>query len=395
VSLRVLKRAPALVIGAALAAISCGGTSEGKQFAYPSKEELRGKASGSAVRMRWTADLVPAAGGLYRPVERAAPAVDALHERVYVGTTQRFLYAFRGDGRREYRYTAESAIEAEPTIDPVHEELYLATSRGIVHALSSADGSVRWKAELGQAISKAGVLSEDALYLVTDEDSVIALSRVDGSVLWRYKREPRAGLQVAGHAGLLFAEHRLITGFTDGSIVALAANDGRVLWSVDTTLDFADPAQAEKGFVDVDTTPVQIDDLVYVASFLGGFYAIEAAHGAVRMRNPELTNITSIAAGDDALILGSAKFGVLCLDVPSLAPRWRRNVTRGAPASVSIANGNVYVTESRGALLAMRLRDGLESGRLQTLYGFTSTPNLEGRRGFILGNAGTLYAFEL
>ncbi len=384
-----------LLPGLALA-LGCGGAHGTAQFAMPTpRADWRERAAGSSVVMRWTRDLGPAFGGLYRPVERSAPALDTQNGRVYVGTTERFVYAFNVEGRQLYRYLADAAVEAEPTVDPVRGELYVASTSGKVHALRAADGSVRWNIELGSAVSRAGVLSEDALYLVTDEDSVIALSRVDGSTLWRYKRDPRAGLQVAGHAGLLLANQRLVTGFTDGSVVALSPSDGHVLWSVDTTLDFADPVQAEKGFVDVDTTPVQAGDLIYAASFLGGFYAIEAAHGAVRMRNPELTGVTSIAASEDALVLGSAKQGVVCLELPSLAPRWTAKVRRGVPNNVAIVNGTVYATETRGALLAFKLADGSETGRLQTEYGFTSSPSLYDGRGFIFGNSGILYAFTI
>lgn len=389
-----MSRARALSLVLSLvAAVGCGGA-PGGEVAFPARNREDDRAAGPAIRMSWARDLTPRVGGLYRPVERSAPAIDATSARIYVGTTERYTYAFSAAGERLYRYATESGVEAEPTVDAKHDELYVGTSRGVVHALRASDGSVRWKAELHAAISRAAVLSDDAVYVVTDEDSVFALSRADGSMLWRHKREPRAGLQIAGHAGLRLAGQRLLTGFTDGTVAALSASDGRVRWSVDTTLDFADPAAAEKGFVDVDTTPVEVDGVVYAASFLGGFYAIDAADGAVRAHDAELTQITSLAATDDALIVGSAKHGVVCLELPSLAPRWVYSVRRGAPGTVTATRGTVYVTETRGALLALRLRDGTESGRLQTEHGFTTTPSLHEGRGFILGNAGTLYAFE-
>jgi outer membrane protein assembly factor BamB len=339
-------------------------------------------------------ELAPSFGGLYVPVERAAPALDPEHGRIYVGTTQRVLWALRTDGKPAYHYLAEAGIEAEPTLDAARDELYVGTTRGVIHALHAHDGTLRWKVETGASFSKPGVLSADALYVVTDDDTVLALARTDGSVLWRYKRERRAGLQVAGHAGLLFANNRIITGFTDGSVAALSPGDGRVLWQIDTTLDFADPAQTEKGFVDVDTTPVQIGNVVYFASFLGGLYGVDASHGTVQSRNPELNAITGLAADDDALIVASAKLGVLCLDAPGLELRWKRTGLRGSAGSLRVLSHAVYVTETRGAFLAFALADGHEVGRLQTEHGFAASPSMLDGRGFILGNSGTLYAFD-
>ncbi|HEX7476452.1 MAG TPA: PQQ-binding-like beta-propeller repeat protein [Polyangiales bacterium] len=379
-------------IAAGLALAGCGAVGGAEDFSRLDQAQLR--AAGPGLRVRWATELAPHFGGPYVPVERAAAALDSEHGRLYVGSTQNVLWALRDNGRPLYSYQTESSIEAEPTLDPDHDQLYVTTVRGVVHALHASSGKLRWKFETNAPISRPGVLSEDALYLVTDDDNVLALSRSDGSVLWRYKREPRAGLQISGHAGLLLRHNRLFTGFTDGSIVALSPGDGHVLWLVDTTLDFADPTQTEKGLVDVDTTPVQVGDLIYAASFLGGFYAIDAAHGAVQMRNPELTGITTMTNDEDALVLGSAKSGVVCLELPSLELRWKRSGLRGAPGSVSLRSHTVYVTETRGALLALSLADGREQGRLQTEHGFAASPSLLDGRGFILGNSGTLYAFD-
>jgi outer membrane protein assembly factor BamB len=381
------------LLGAALGSVGtgCGAASHDELTRF---DVTSRKSAGPAIRVEWTRELAARFGGLYAPVERAAAAIDTHNGRIYIGSTDRALWALGLDGQRIYRYLAESGIEAEPTLDPARDELYVATARGVVHALHAHDGSVRWKAEVNASISQAGALSDDALYLVTDDDTVVALARTDGSILWRYKREPRTGIQIAGHAGVLLSNHRLVTGFSDGSIVSLSANDGRVQWLVDTTLDFADPEQTEKGFVDVDTTPVQIGDVVYAASFLGGFYGIEAVSGAVRVRNPELTGITSLAGDEDALVLASAEDGVLCLDLPSLAPRWRHEIHNGAPGALRVRNRQVFLTESRGAFLAFDLATGNEQGRLKTEHGFSATATMTDSLGFLLGNAGVLYAFR-
>jgi hypothetical protein len=54
----------------------------------------------------------------------------------------------------------------------------------------------------------------------------------------------------------------------------------------------------------------------------------------------------------------------------------------------------LFVTESRGALLALSIADGHELGRLQTEHGFATQPSVSGGQGAILGNAGIFYAFD-
>ncbi len=386
----------ALRIGAALAlsvfATSCGAARIAEEFGR--FDGTAASSAGAAMRVRWTRPLSPEWGGLYVPLERAKAALDPSHDRVFVGSSERALWAFSGTGRTLYHYRVESGIEAEPSLDVSRNELYVPTAAGVVHALEASSGKLRWKADLSGAVSQVGLLSQDALYIVTDDDGVFALARTDGSVLWRYKRDPRSGLKVGGHAGLLLANDRLITGFSDGSIVALSPGDGNVLWNVDTTLDFTDPAQVEQGFVDVDTTPVQVGETVYAASFMGGLYGINASDGVPVLRRSDWTSITSIAADERTLILASADHGVTCVELPSLTPRWQRNARPYVAGNVWVEHDVVYVTETRGALLALGLADGREQGRIQTAHGFLAAPSLSEGRGFILGNAGVLYAFD-
>jgi outer membrane protein assembly factor BamB len=382
-----------LGLGIAVAlTVGCGAARVSEDFGHI--DGTSSSTAGKALRVRWSMPLSPEWGGLYVPVERAKPALDPRNNRLFVGSSEKVLWALDAGGQPLYQYRVESGIEAEPTVDPMTNELYVPTGAGIVHALEADTGKVRWKAELSGAVSQPALLSRDALYVVTDDDGVFAIARKDGAILWRFKREPRAGLKIGGHAGLLLRDQRLITGFSDGSVAALSPGDGHSLWVVDTTLDFADPGQVEQGFVDVDTTPVQIDDTVYVASFLGGLYGLDAGDGVPHVRRSDWTAITSLAAEDRALIVASADHGVMCVEAGTLALRWVRKTKPYVASNVRVERDFVYMTESRGALLALALADGREQGRLQTEHGFLASPSLEDGRGFILGNAGILYAFD-
>ena len=177
------------------------------------------------------------------------------------------------------------------------------------------------------------------------------------------------------------------------AVAALDAGDGRVLWEVDTAGDLED-LDVTRRFVDVDTTPAVVDGIVYVASFSGGLYGLELETGTVRVHENQLKAITAITGTPDALILSSAQDGVVCLDLPGLTPRWQHAIHHGAPGRTDIQGDTIYVAESLGALLALSLADGQETGRIHTAHGVTAPPTLGGRRGFVLSNAATLYAFS-
>jgi outer membrane protein assembly factor BamB len=383
------------VVGCACAAFSssgCAATSRSRRTMDLHWVDKSGRSSGPGVLVRWVLNFAPAFTGPYVPVERAAPGVDARSGRVYAGSTRGELWALDTSGRKLYTVKAQAGIEAQPVVDEERDEVYVATVRGTLFALRGSSGSERWKTELGAPVSQPGLLSEDAIYIVTDEDAVLALSRADGSVLWRYRREPHEGFGISGHAGLNRVGNKLLTGFGDGAVVALDAGDGRLLWAADTSLDLED-LDSTRRFTDVDTTPVVVGDIVYAASFSGGLYGLELSTGTMRSHEGELRGVTAISATADALLLSSAEAGVLCIDLASMSLRWRHAVKRGAPGKTEVRGQNVYFAESLGALLAVNLNDGQEVGRLETAHGITASVSFEGRRGFVLSNAGTLFAF--
>jgi outer membrane protein assembly factor BamB len=375
------------LVACALCLTACANAAEPTTFEWV--DGTRARSVGSALRVRWIRDLALPFSGAYVPVERASAALDIERARVFLGTSRGRLWALRHDGTVIYERDAGAAVEAAPAIDSRRRELYLANVVGEVQALLADDGTVRWTADAGGPVSRVPLLTEDAVYVVTDDDRVVAFARSDGSVLWRYRRERREGFEISGHAGLVLEGSRMMTAFTDGTVAALDASDGRVLWELDTSTEFD---QKPGAFVDVDTTPAIADDAAYVASFSGGVYALDLTDGGVRWHEPRLTGVTDIAVDDDALLLASAQHGVVCLERRSHQPRWVAPPEYGAPTRLHTERGHVYVTDSLGALLALRLTDGREVGRLQTGHGIGGPASMAKGMAYVLSNAGRLFA---
>ncbi|MBN1656138.1 MAG: PQQ-binding-like beta-propeller repeat protein [Deltaproteobacteria bacterium] len=344
--------------------------------------------------VRWIFRLAPEFSDVYLPVENAAPAIDLGGGRIFTGSTNGTLWALSHEGKRIYRYSTDSPIETAPAFDPRTNQLYVGTVGAEIHALNGADGSVRWRAKTPGPIRQSPLLLKDALYVVTENDSVTAFDRSNGEVLWRYRREETRGLSIAGQAGLVHFENKLLTAFSDGAVVALDPGDGSVLWEHDTSLDVEGAGSENLRLLDVDTTPIVVDGVVYVASFSAGLYALTASGGAEVWRNSELTSVTTSACNGRFLVLSSANQGVLCLDLESRTLLWRFAVERGAPGEPTIAEQMVFVGESGGAFLALSLKNGAEIARIEFGHGFSAPASTAKGRGFVLSNSGTLLAFN-
>jgi polyvinyl alcohol dehydrogenase (cytochrome) len=89
-----------------------------------------------------------------------------------------------------------NVLAAQPIVKG--DTVYVGSWDGFLYALNKADGSVRWKKDLGRTISKrcvpdtAGITSapavtENAVYIGGGDDQFYALNPQDGEVLWKFK----------------------------------------------------------------------------------------------------------------------------------------------------------------------------------------------------------------
>ncbi len=342
--------------------------------------------------VRWTFNLVQAFAGAYLPVENAVAAFDPASGKLFVGSTSGNLWALTQEGRELYRFAVGSAVESTPALDPAADELYFGTTGGELVALKASAGTVRWKAALDGPTRQKPLLSRDTVYVVSDTDTVSAFARKDGEVLWRFRREvPERQFNIAGHAGLERVDGKLVTGFSDGSVVALDSSDGRLLWERDTSLDLE--GEQKLRFSDVDTTPVRFEKQLLVTSFSGGLYGLSVSSGAVLWREAELTGVTAMARSGRWLVLSSAEQGLVCMDLEQRRIRWRRSFERGAPGKPGIDAETVFVGESEGGFMALSLQSGKEMSRLEYGNGFSAPAAVARGRGFVVTNGGTLLAF--
>ena len=390
------RRAIHALATAAMAAAACGGpAATPHEFTWADSRLPRTVVEPPAVRLLWTKRLTDEFDQPFVPVEHASAGLDPVHDRVYVGSAQGGFFAFSSRGRPFYRYDPRSGVEAAPAVDRRYGDVFLASEDGVVHALRGRSGEVRWKESAGGPVRRAPALAADAVYVVTENDRVVALSREDGELLWSYDRETDVEYAIAGHAGLTLWEGKVLAGFTDGAVVALDAADGSVEWERPTSLDYDGEENEALRFFDVDTTPVVIDDTLYVASFSTGIYALDPNNGSVRWRLPR-RGVTALAVAGPLLIVSSAEEGVVAIDRHRREDVWRRAVDRGAPGPPHVTPlGVVLVGESRGALLALDARSGAEVGRIDAGTGFSGPIAVAGRLGFALSNGGTLMAFGL
>ena len=355
-------------------------------------------------------------GELY---ERGRPEIDAVHRRVFVGSSDHGLYALRAeDGDILWRFETLAAVQCEPLYDGAEDVVYFGSNDGALYKVAALDGALLWRHNTNAEVARRPVLRDGVIYLVNANDTLVAVDAASGKLKWHQHRTPAFGMEVAGYAGPTLGRDKVYAAFSDGTVQAYSLDDGSEQWP---TVDLAAEAEQSAGgdaprYLDVDTTPVfdrhAAGSVVYVAGYAGGVFALDAENGTRVWANDKATGVTSLVLWEQPehpprsgqgpevparrLLLGSSGLtGLWALDPSDGHTVWRRNLPEGGMTAPVPIEGALLVGTTRYGLFLFSPLDGGMIDGIQTGNGFAMTPVAYGRRAFVLSNGGTLIGLSV
>ena len=372
---------------------------------------------GSAMALGRSRDLSAESRRVGEAYERGKPAIDPAHLRVFVGSSDHGLYALRAaDLTTLWRFETGGAVQSEPLYDLREDVVYFGSNDGALYKLRAADGKMLWRFSSNAEITRPPILHDGALYVVNANDTLIAIDPKSGEMRWYRHREPAAGMEISGYSGPAASGDRIYAAFSDGVVMAYRTGDGAEAWGAPVDLA-ADAEQARGGedlrYLDVDTTPVlaRIGDTeaVFVASYEGGVYALDADSGARLWANESATGVNELtywtgptkpgAAGSQAkgaagehrvLVAASGLTGVWGLALEDGAELWRRDLPTGGVTAAEPWAGALLVGTTRYGLFLLHPLDGSVLDGLDSGGAFAATPAAFGKHAYVLSNEGVL-----
>lgn len=238
---------------------------------------------------------------------------------------------------------------------------------------------VRWKAAVGEGFSGPVVVSNQVhLFHRTGGQEVLsAFSASDGSPRWTHSLPTSYSAQFGGGDGpssTPAADHQRVFALgASGSLRAVSATDGRLLWQVDCAARFG----AAPGFFGFGSSPLLLGDrlIVQVGGPEAGVVAFAAADGRVLWK----TGVDEAGYGSPVPWVRSGRPEVLCFHRAGLSvldPEggrdlgrfpWRARMHASVnAASPIVVDGGVFVTASYGTGAAFLKRG--EGGRLEPVW---------------------------
>ncbi len=202
----------------------------------------------------------------------ASPAWD--DGRLFVVTLDGQLTALRADkGRVVWKKDIPSRTESSPYVRD--GRVYFGSEDGTVYAVRAKNGRTIWTYQASGAVKAALAFSDGKLYFGAYGGNAYAIRADNGKEVWSTST---AGLSL-GRSGNFYstpavAFGRVYMGNTDGRVYSFTTSGGETAWTKSTgSYVYSGPAAA----------PVRgRGPTVFIGSYTGRFYALDARSGAER-----------------------------------------------------------------------------------------------------------------
>jgi outer membrane protein assembly factor BamB len=200
--------------------------------------------------------------------------------------------------------------------------LFVATGYARVAALDPKNGKVIWKSGVGAPVRSGPTVSDGRVYAVTVENELVALAADDGRRLWSHNGIPEtAGL--VGSASPAVEGEVVVVGYSSGEIFALTVENGRALWS--DSLASARAVDAVSALADIRGRPVIDRGRVFAVSHSGRMAAIDLRSGD-RVWEQDIGSAHGVWVAGDYVFVLSNDNELVCLTRNDGKVRWLRQL---------------------------------------------------------------------
>ncbi|MEM9695470.1 MAG: PQQ-binding-like beta-propeller repeat protein [Myxococcota bacterium] len=404
----------ALGLGLALTGLGCDGVNTVANPEVP----LWVHHPGSALSIHGRRPLTSPSLKLGEPYEKGRPAIDVAHRRLFVGSRDHGLYSLdASDLSIRWRFETAGAVQSEPLYNLKEDAVYFGSNDGALYKLRAVDGSMQWRFASNAQVRRPPILHQGRLFFVNANDTLIALDPKTGKLLWYQHREPAAGMEISGYAGVAAIDERVYTSFSDGVVMAYRTDNGAEAWNapVDLSADAQQVRDEDLRYFDADATPVpglaEGRPVIYVASYEGGVYALDASTGEQVWSNDAAIGVSDLVLWDAparpregeppgarrhrVLLASSGLTGITGLDPDAGSELWRRDVPSGGVTRPEPWSGVLLVGTTRYGLFLMHPLDGSVIDGVYHGGSFAADPVAYGKRAFIMSNDGNLYGLSV
>lgn len=260
-------------------------------------------------------------------------------------------------------WDAETEMRLSGGVGLGNDTVILGSSNADVIALNSDTGEKRWAVKVSSEVLAVPAVAKGIVIVRTTDGTVTALNEQTGAKLWSYEHNVPA-LSIRGAGAPLIVENKVIAGYDNGKMVALDLKNGKHVW--ESTISIPKGRTEVERLVDLDVDPLEINDVVYIASYRGGVAAISASDGDAMWRNENISSHSGLSNDFRYLYLSDSKSHVWQVDQHSGGGLWQQKDLHHRRLTAPATYQNyVVVGDFEGYVHWLSSTDGRQLGRLQ------------------------------
>jgi outer membrane protein assembly factor BamB len=226
---------------------------------------------------------------------------------------------------------------------------------GDVIALDASSGAMRWSAKVPNEVIARPAVGQGVVVVRSNDGRITAFEASTGERRWFWVQELPA-LTVRGNAPVSLAPGHVFVGTDEGTLVALALADGRVLW--EQPVGIAEGRTELQRMADVDGAPVVDGGVVFASSYKNSTVAFEGPSGRP-IWAAESGGAGGVGLADDRVVVSDAAGTVWGIDKYVGTAYWQQPALARRGLSPAAVHGNhAVVGDFDGYLHWLRLSDG-------------------------------------
>ncbi|MBB5885572.1 outer membrane protein assembly factor BamB [Xanthomonas sp. LMG 8992] len=226
---------------------------------------------------------------------------------------------------------------------------------GEVIALDAATGTEKWRAKVPNEVIAAPVIAQNMVFVRSNDGRTTAFDAATGQQRW-FNAQELPSLTVRGNAPVVAGPGVLFIGNDDGTLAALAMQDGRVLW--EQTIGVPEGRTELERMADVDGAPVLDGTTLYASSFKNETVALEGPSGRP-LWNRDHGGAGGIGVSSGNVVVADNAGTVWALDKASGSAMWSQPaLARRSLTGVAIQGDYAVVGDYKGYLHWLRLDNG-------------------------------------
>jgi outer membrane protein assembly factor BamB len=311
--------------------------------------------------------------------------------RLYAADHEGRLMALDAEnGKKLWSIKTKQPFSGGPSVGD--ELLIMGTIDGAVIAFDVDTGNERWSARVSSEVLAVPGIADDVVVVRGIDGRVFGLDAETGARLWIHDHSVPL-LTLRGNADILVRGSTIYVGYDDGSVTALRAEDGSLIWN-QSIVSPEGRTELER-LSDIGTNMVIVASDLIVSSYKSRVVSLAADSGRL-LWFKDISSATGVTVDRTNLVVSDQAGDLWLLDRRNGATQWKIDqLTNRGLSRPAFYGEYIVVGDKEGYLHWINISDGNFAAReREGRNGFVTAPLTVGTTTFVMTTDGKLSAYR-